>query len=359
MMPPWSNGDATFSHSLADPDVVYDEATQVWHLYFSANAAVACTDQGSLIIKHATSPDGLTWTVQEAPALGASPPTAWDALNRETPTVVIMPGNPPARRWVMYYAGARRAVGSLGFNNYELGVAFSPDGNTFTRLPAAESPHGEDGYLMKVAQALPAVANISDGVLADPEVVLKDGVVHLYFSSFACGGACSSSADTLAFGVSHASSTDGITFTVTPGNPVAPGQQPAAVYNAARCEWEMWVRADSAAETALVPSTFNQAYGFRRWTSMDGVTWASNPSAPHDFVFDSLLASEKWGLLTGVDVVQVGNTQHMFYVAFGTVGNPANCYVYVQEPFKDFCFGPPTALQCVVTSSTGLNRASR
>ena len=358
-MPGQSNGDGTSAHSIADPDVLFDAATNTWHLYYSANAAPACTDSGSLIIKHAVSTDGLTWNVQQAPALAASPPAAWDAINRETPTVIQVPNNPADRRWVMYYAGARRLVGGFSFNNYELGVAFSADGNTFTRLPAAESPYGQDGYLMQVADALPAVANITDGVLADPDAVLHDGVIHLYFSSFACGGTCSSQQDALVFGVSHASSTDGVSFVVSPNNPVAEGQQPAVLYNDLRCQWEMWVLNDLPQERASVPHTFNPASGFRRWTSDNGLVWQVNGTGPQDFSFQTAVPYEHWGFLTGADVVQVGTTQYMYYVAFGTEQNPPNCYVYVQPQFAEFCFGTPPDEICVVTSSTGLNRATR
>lgn len=358
-MPGQPNADGTFAHSIADPDVVFDGATSTWHLYYSANAAAGCADSGALIIKHATSTDGLAWTVQREPALGRSAQGAWDEINRETPTVVQVPSNPPQRRWLMYYAGARRQVGGFTFNNYELGLAFSADGNAFTRLPAAESPYGQEGLLMRVAAALPMVSNIADGVLADPDVVVRDGVFHLYFSSFACRGTCATNADTLVFGVSHASSTDGIHFTPTAQNPIALGQQPAVVFNTARCQYEMWVRADTDAERDSVPHTFNQAAGFRRWTSTDGLQWTMPAAQPHDFAFDATVPSERWGLLTGVDVVQHGGQQLMYYVAFGTVQNPEGCFVFAQPSVAEFCFGDPPNQVCVVASATGLNRAVR
>ena len=60
------------------------------------------------------------------------------------------------------------------------------------------------------AQVYPGAA--ADGIVADPEVVLVDGIYHLFFSSFSCSGATAPRSTT--FGVAHATLADGITWTI-------------------------------------------------------------------------------------------------------------------------------------------------
>lgn len=87
-----------------------------------------------------------------------------------------------------------------------IGLAISRDGRTFTRLPAQESPYGAAGLVLRVQESLPGLAELAGGILADPEVHLIDGVYHLWFSSCAHDA----SDRPLAFGISHATSSEGI-----------------------------------------------------------------------------------------------------------------------------------------------------
>src|SRR5205085_1805882 len=146
------------------------------------------------------------------PVFAASPDTtAWDHTNAETPTVIYNPAAPADRRYLLVYSGAAGTFPYPGyaFKNYAIGAAFSADGVTFTRVSAAESPHGKAGLVLTGKDAFPLV---TDGIVADPELALVNGVYHLWFSSFACTGAqCETQTD---FGVSHATSPDGVHWTV-------------------------------------------------------------------------------------------------------------------------------------------------
>jgi hypothetical protein len=90
------------------------------------------------------------------------------------------------------------------------------------RGPAPLPPPGlpADGWIRAVAPILCAGAEGEDGLadfaIADPEILLVGGRYHLWFSSYAYGG----DGQSLAFGISHAESADGIHWIPPPGNPV-------------------------------------------------------------------------------------------------------------------------------------------
>src|SRR5207248_676606 len=113
----------------------------------------------------------------------------------------------------------------------------------------------------------PSASGATDGVVADPDVVLVNGVYRLYFSSYAVNGTTP-----LFFGVSTATSSDGIHWTGSPNNPLKglDGQTPSALWNDAACRYELWWSADSDADHAAVTATFFATRGYWRATSSDG-----------------------------------------------------------------------------------------
>ena len=66
--------------------------------------------------------------------------------------------------------------------------------------------------------AFPGVLGVADGLVADPELVVDpDGkTLHLFMSS----EAVDSKGEPIKYGVSHATSTDGVHWTLSQGNPV-------------------------------------------------------------------------------------------------------------------------------------------
>jgi hypothetical protein len=156
---------------IADPDVRWDAASSTWQAYWAAGHGSSYTASDLVpVIRRATSPDRMTWTIDDAPVLSAPADTnAWDHANTETPTVVYNAGAPADRRYLLMYSGANAAFHALGFPDYAIGAAFSADGKTFTRVPASESPFGKDGLVLEASQIHAAGA---DGIVADPELVL-------------------------------------------------------------------------------------------------------------------------------------------------------------------------------------------
>src|SRR6185295_2031548 len=167
---------------------------------------------------------------------------AWDHVNTETPSVVY-----DGTRYVMAYSGAAGAFTGCTFPGYAIGIATSTDGKTFTRIPAAMSPHGKDGLSLLGSDVYPSAGG---AIVADPELVLLGGTYHLWFSSFACGGtSCASVVD---YGIGHATSTDGIhwsgidapvrTLLRASADTKTGGAQPSVIYDDVHCRWEMWLR---------------------------------------------------------------------------------------------------------------------
>lgn len=337
LLPGHSHQDGT-SFLLADPSALFDESSQSWKLWYAASRGDCFTCENDAVVELAESSDGISWTVQEAVSLGLSG-IGWDAIRTETPDVIVDPNAVPERRYVMAYAGADQML-PLGFPNYNIGVAFSADGKTFTRVSASESPHSEEGFVLSEIDTFPIKLGATGGVVADPTLVLVDGVYHMWFSSFACadGDVC---AEILEFGISHATSNDAVNWTADPANPVLEGgEQPSVIWNSQDCRFEMWMTKKAMGDGDGIPSTFNPTLGTVRAVSEDGSTWITD--SERDFVWDESVSGEELGLLTGIDVAMRGAERVLFYVGMGTDSIPSGFFIPVQTSFDPAGFVPGT-----------------
>lgn len=331
LLPGQTFSDAKIDVHIADPDVHWNAAAQRWELYYAAGHATsfAAADQVA-VIRHATSTDRMTWTVDDVPALAASASvTAWDHTHTEKPTVVYNPAAPADRRYLMLYAGANGRFPHAGytFADHAIGAAFSADGRTFTRVSAAESPHDQEGLVLTGPQVYPTGA---DGTVSDPEVVVVDGVYHLFFSSFSCTGAdCATPATS---GIAHATSTNGIDWTIAEA-PVrsllrtsaltSGGAQPSVIYDTTHCRWEMWLTSDLPGATDTQPVVFDNMAGVFHADSTDGLGWNVNFQFARELAWDQSAAGEGLGLRTGADVGANGNGRLMLYVGLDDQDVPA------------------------------------
>ncbi len=334
--------DGKLDISMSDPDVRFDSATQRYELYYMAAHATTFADPSVQVIRHASSADRITWSVDDAPVLAASPdPAAWDHGNTETPTVVFNPDAPADRRYLLLYAGAARTFPFPGyaFPEYSIGAAFSADGKTFTRVSVTDSPHGQAGLVLTGAQVYPTAVG---AIVADPEVVLVNGTYHLWFSSFACAGtSCATVTD---FGISHATSPDGITWTVLEA-PVksllrasadhkSGGQQPSVIYDAEHCRFELWLTSDLPGENDNQPVEFNNMVGVFHADSDDGITWHVFYSGARDLAWSEATPApgEQLGLLTGADVAQNSSGRLMLYMGFDDQDVPPGFFLPDRTP---------------------------
>ena len=313
--------DGRIEVAIADPDMHWDATANLWQLYYHGPRATSYAAPNTQTITHATSPDLAAWTVQDAPALAVNPDGgAWDHTNTETPTVVENPDAPAAQRYLMMYSGAAGQLGTTGITNYAIGAAFSADGVTFTRVAAADSPHGMDGLVLTGADAYPSATG---AIVADPELAYVAGTYHLWFSSYACTG---SPCTATAYGIGHATSSDGIHWSVDAApirsllratiDPTSGGGQPSVIYDAAHCRWEMWLHSDLAGEDSAQPVQFNNMAGMWHATSNDGAQWTIQYGSVRDLVWAQTYSSEDLGLLTGADVAAKDDGRYMVYVGF-------------------------------------------
>jgi len=370
-----AHADGRLELFVADPSVMFDDDEGKWKAWWQSPLATdyLAPDPGTAIL-YAESTDGLHWTVQEEPVLAAhGNPADWDYDRLETPSVIKVPSNPPDRRYVLYYSGGNFAATPSsvpGYVWYQIGVAFSSDGRSFQRLPASESPYAGKttpyqniaGLLLMGRDAFPTMTGVADGLVADPEVLMIGNTWHLYFSSMPVDAASTP----LAFGVSHATSNDGIHWTPSQNNPVLSGaMQPSVVWNAATSKVELFYNGDSDAEKAAAPSQFNVSLHVSHASSNDGDAFtASNPT--HIFDWDASYPYEAYAWLTGADVVLRPDGYWLFYTGFSSQNPPANFYVPASNSWcatagsACSCFAADAGTEtCLLPSVVTLNLARR
>ncbi len=335
-----------FEWTMADPSILYDEDDRVWRAWWSTVIVAKCSDAPDLAkrevsVKYAESKDGLAWTVASDLALGSRRgTTTWDDTTVETPTVIKVKGAPPDRRFVMVYAGGNDVMGNvLGQTPWQLGLAFSPDGKHFTRLPAAESPYAgknispldeRAGLILLGRDAFPGFTTITGGIVADPEIVLHDDVYHLWFSSAGVDkdGKVAIEGSKIAYGISHATSKDLVRWTMQVDNPFIPGGgQPAVVVDAAG-QFQMWFSRDTKEELAGIPSALFPTLGFWHVTSKDGVVWPAI-SLTRELAWDKSAPGENLGMINGSAVVRRGAEYRLYFGAWSSSGVPDGSCAFV------------------------------
>lgn len=327
----------TLDYGPADPAVLFDTDDNKWKAWFSSTLKDIASGNETITIRYSESLDGIDWSNPQTAFQVASASTAWDHTHVETPTVIKNP-NPAApanQKFMMWYAGANTTLAisenrPTTFPYYQIGLAYSADGKSFTRhTPGLNNKPG----LVLVADAALFGANLpgvfGDGLVADPEVIYRNNLYHMWFSSFA---ETVPGRTPLAFGIAHATSSDGITWSAPHANPLstlakpgesASGQQPSVLFNSTTSQYEMWFSNDTPAEKAAIPCSFNTVMGFWRAVSNDGVTWTPDYSK-RDLTYDTQYAYESLGFLTGVEVVLDNGTYRAYYSAWGTEQIPNN-----------------------------------
>lgn len=284
---------------LGDPAIIFDLGQ--FRMWVPHGYLVGRTPR--VRIDYAMSPDGLRWTWGGV-ALDIGDARAWDGITTETPSVVRDADEPnPSRRYKMWYSGVNDE--SRGAQ-YGIGLAFSGDGRTFTRLPAAESPFKTPGKVLE-----PGNADGDFKAVADPSVLKIGSTYHMWYTTGMKGPP--------EVVISYATSPDGILWTKYRGNPVLrPTQrwekgnawivstavQPSVIWDGRR--FEMWY-----ASFLNFGSADHRTAGYGYAVSPDGVHWTKPESQP---VFATNQGpGEESGLYTGPLVLRVDRTYWLFY----------------------------------------------
>lgn len=319
--------------SLSDPCVIYDEDEGMFRAWWTATVIGLYGPDGPVVngIRWAESPDGVEWTVGRDLAMTNSlwDPEAWDFTHSIAPFIVVNPSGDPERRYLMFYAGGNIEECSSGDEPcFSIGLATSPDGRHFARLPAGESPYDRAGLVLRAEDGAPGPPDVAIRTVGDPTLVVEgDGSLNMWMTVRTENAA----GETTAAGIAHAVSPDGIRWTVSADNPL-PGlegpegsggaRQPSVLFNHLSGRYEMWFTADGPEDSGRVPATLSPAFGFRHATSPDGVHWATGNGGGTDFRWDPAFASERWGLLTGVDVLLYEGEFRLYAAAWSAIDVP-------------------------------------
>ncbi|MBI2440438.1 MAG: hypothetical protein HYV35_03605 [Lentisphaerae bacterium] len=316
-----------WSMATGDPSVFYDEQERKWKMWFST--AWAEGTNGRVGIKYAESADGKNWIIQDGLCLGPTGNTNdWDATDADTPAVVKNPAADATRRYLLWYSGGnkmQRVIGASAY--YQIGLAFSADGKTFARLASAESPYGKAGLALMVQDAFPAYPSVQDGVLTDPDVVLKDGVYHLWMSSIGL----TATGEYVTAGMSYATSSNGINWIPSPTNPlptlprenpVALAVHPSVLWNQSQGYFEMWYQSDSDSELEQLPIKEAGMVGYWHAISLNGEEWINYYNQARDFTGDRSYPFESYNLMAFGKVVLKDGEYYMYYPAYGTNNVP-------------------------------------
>lgn len=282
--------------AFSDPSVLLDRG--FYKMWFSCNNGEISQ------ICYAESSDGLKWRAHSDPVLKTGISGSWDDYNSEVPTV-IRDGN----LYKMWYAG----YSIREPDKYHIGYATSPDGITWTRLPAAESPYNQEGLILMYDDT-------REGEfigIADPTVVKVNGTYHLWYNGFGINMIV----------ISHATSKDGVRWDRDHKNPVLTPSKP----------WEMIGREGTVTQPHVlwVGTQFEMWYGsfadeFQRYiaishaTSPDGTTWIKDDApvllpGPEDF----------W---PSVSVVHAGNEMRLYYIGLPKLGETPQLYLATFTP---------------------------
>lgn len=287
------NGSSILQQS--DPCVIYDnQKYRMWFSSVGSNAEYA-------LVGYAESNDGDTWSV---PKIVFQPNTrgSWDDQTTEIPSIIKDADTDPHKLYKMWYGGSNKKHPNLT----KIGYAYSPDGISWTRLPAEESPYGQEGLVMIPDNKKPG----DYAVVAEPSVVKKDGIFNMWYSSW----------DGDALVISYATSSDGIHWNKSSRNPVlrhtkksweAGGlglegtvAQPAVIWDNKESLFKMWY--------GSFDKTNKQTYtGIGYAVSKDGISWTKE----HHPAFTPLhrRKGEKIGISTGPCVLLNDDIFYLWY----------------------------------------------
>jgi predicted GH43/DUF377 family glycosyl hydrolase len=280
----------------------------VYHLWFMGdNVAGEYRDIG-----HATSPDGVDWTMDPAnPVLTRGEPGEWDDGLLFGAGVVH-----DGTQYHLWYSGVGAQTGT-----YQGGYATSPDGTVWTKHP--------DNPVLK-----PGPAGAWDDGGVDPHtVILEDGVFRMWYTA---GTAY------VLLQTGYAESTDGVHWTKHPDNPVvAAGRHPGA--------WDS-VYVENA-YVAFDGTTYHMWYtgwdgneigGIGYAVSGDGIEWMKHG--------DSWVFRSSEGVTSNTPVYFDGSTFHMWYTQAPSTAGPlrigyatSDC-CEVDPALDDWLFIPAAAL---------------
>lgn len=165
-----AGGDATIGS-----DAIFDKHEKLWKKWV-LGSGVADGATGNQAIYCATSKDNKVWSVSTEPALTLS--DSWDASCPESFDVTEhrIAG---AQKFVLVYS-VRDKLSTVA-NATSIGLALSSDGRRFEKLPAANSPYGLPGLLMRPEPRLSNGCESTQATILGPHISSSKGRLSLCY----------------------------------------------------------------------------------------------------------------------------------------------------------------------------------
>jgi predicted GH43/DUF377 family glycosyl hydrolase len=256
-----------------EPSVIYDSTTHMYRMWFTS---LAYGYGAAFRVSYALSPDGNEWYIySKNPVFTGGPLLSFDPMV-QFPRVIF-----DGKEYKMYYTGNR-------VEGLRIGLATSIDGKLWQRF--SNNPILDLGN--------PGTWDFQSNAYCD--VIFDDGKYYMWYT----GG------DGVHPAIGMATSTDGISWTKYPGNPVF--RQSVAGWDSGVVLSPAVVKANGMfymfylGQEALTCCTYSIGVAH----SADGITWARSP-------LPILMPEGSWeGTTLGdLDVVYHDSTFHMWYSA--------------------------------------------
>lgn len=223
------------------PDIVVVGGT--YHAFYTDRSS------GVQLIRHRTSTDGITWGTSEV-VLEAGASGAWDDGGVFIASVMYDGG------FTMWYTGRSATISANS-----IGVATSADGTTWTKVA------GNPVFVAGTA------GSWDESYVREPSVVKVGATYHMWYAGTNAWPA---------FSIGHATSSDGLTWTRDPANPVlvpSPGAfDDATVYGPRVVHYggafHMWYSGGDGASDEV------WEIGYASSCDLDGSTWTKDPDNP-------------------------------------------------------------------------------
>lgn len=284
-----SSGSSWNFAGIGDPSVIYDQDDGIYKMWTSAGGIVAPSTDVIVRTQYLTSTDGISWTehITNPVLMESAGPTDWDRGGIETVTVLKESG-----QYFLWYGGYEiRENPPL---TMKIGLATSLDGVNWTK--DASNPVLDKG----------APGEWDESWIESPTVAKIGSIFYLLYTGVNAS---------MQYRIGLATSSDGITWTKHPANPVfspepANSWEDSAVYAPTifhnGSEFRMWY-------VGLNSTTFLDAMRIGMATSPDGIVWTRFPSNPVLDIGRSGDWDEKGAFVPSV--VFRGGTYMMWYLS--------------------------------------------
>ena len=262
-----NNSNVWGPYGIGNPKILIDSnEVKMWFKYMDYN--------GLSYVGYATSKDGIEWSINSSgPVLLPGDSTSWDA-GAVSPGAVIKDNG----IYKMFYFGAHDP-----HQAWSIGLATSTDGIHWTKYP---------NPIIK-----PENWEYSIGT---DEVIKVNNIYYIYYSNYN---------PSFGYGMSVATSSDGINWTKYSGNPILVANQPwegiGAYYSTVIYENGLF---------KMVYMNYKDGdFGFGKATSSDGFNWIKSPNNPF---FTKINASNNWTQKPIFPCLRkFGNTYRVYYNA--------------------------------------------